>query len=377
MTGHSSRIADTLAAALRGEPTPWLSVPGTAEQVLEACAIEGVTGLLHERLNATHAAVDWPLELRGALARTARAETAVGLLRHRELVAVLDLLAAHRIRPVLLKGAPLAYTAYETPASRPHDDVDLMIRRSDVEQVANILAARGYVAPPYCDGELLFCQTQLSRQDALGVSHDLDIHWKISTQSVFSDVLTYDELDQASEPVPALGPHARAAGRIHALLIACIHPVMHHRNAERLIWIHDVHLLASTLTANELGHFTSLARAREVGAICARQLGRARERFGTRIQTDVEASLTGRDSEPSAAYLEAGRRWHHELLSSLWALTDWRSRMRLLREVLVPSPRYMYAAYNVEPDGWGRARLPGLYAHRTLRGIWRVALGKK
>jgi hypothetical protein len=37
----------------------------------------------------------------------------------------------------------------------------------------------------------------------------------------------------------------------------------------------------------------------------------------------------------------------------------------------------MYAAYGVEPDRWGRARLPGLYVHRTLRGAWRIALGKK
>ncbi|MBM3771793.1 MAG: nucleotidyltransferase family protein [Acidimicrobiia bacterium] len=312
-----------------------------------------------------------------SLARTSRAETAVELLRRRELVTVLDVLAGHEIRPVLLKGAPLAYTLYPTPSSRPHDDVDLMIRRSDVERVANALSARGYIAPTYCGGELLFCQTQLSRRDEFGVSHDLDLHWKVSTQSVFADLLTYDELDQDSEPVPALGPHARAAGRIHALIVACAHPVMHHRNVERLIWTHDVHLLASRLTADEFRQFALLAQARRVGAICARQLALARARFGTQLPIEATAQLATFGLEPSTAYLSTGRRWHNELVSSLRGLPDWGSRMRLLREIFLPSSRYMYAAYGIEPDDWGRASLPGLYVHRTVRGAWRLVLAKK
>lgn len=343
---------------------------------MEACALEGVTCLVHERLESIRADGDWPPEARQAIAQAARAETAVELLRRRELVEVLDLLAAHGIRPVLLKGAPLAYTVYRTPASRPHDDVDLMIPRRDVERAASILATRGYVAPPYCDGELLFCQAPLSRRDEFGVAHELDFHWKISTQSVFADVLRYDELDQASEPVPALGLSARAAGPIQALLIACIHPVMHHRNVERLIWTHDVHLLASRLSPGNWAEFVSLARQRRVAGICARRLALAQARFRTSLPGDVSAQLATSASEPSAAYLAPGRRWHHELISSLRGLADWRSRARLLRDVFVPSAHYMYASYGIEP-GAGLARLPGLYVHRTVRGAWRVLTRRK
>jgi hypothetical protein len=274
----SSSIFDALAAVLRGEPTPWSAARSTPEEIVDACVAKGVAGLIHERLSSTHAARDWPPEVRQELARTVRAETAVELVRRQELMSVLDLLAPHDIRPVLMKGAPLAYTAYPTPASRPHDDVDVMLRRADVERVARILGDRGYAAPPYCDGELLFGQTQLSRRDTFGVSHNLDLHWKISTQSVFADLLTYDELDQSSEPVPALGPHARAAGRVHALIIACAHPVMHHRNVEHLLWMYDVHLLASRLTDQDFRRFAVLAQARGVGAICAQQLERSRAR---------------------------------------------------------------------------------------------------
>lgn len=373
----SSSVIDTLAAVLRGERTPWPTALSTPEQMVEACAREGVTCLVHERLSSAHADSDWPPEVRHALARASRNATAVELLRRRELVAVLDVLVAHDIRPLLLKGAPLAYTAYTTPASRPHDDVDLMLRRSDIERAAPVLAARGYAAPPFCDGELLFCQTQLSRTDTLGVTHVLDLHWKVSTQSVFADLLTYDELHQASQPVPALGPNARAAGSVHALLIACTHPVMHHRNIERLIWAYDIHLLASKLSSDDFRTFAALAQTRRVGIICARQLALAQARFRTCIPADVTTRLATCDSEPSMAYLTPGRRWLDELVSSLQGLADWRDRMRLLREVFVPSSRYMYAAYGIEPDGRRRARLPGLYLHRTIRGAWRIARGKK
>lgn len=373
----SSSIVDALAAVLRGERAQWSAVFGTPEQVLEACAREGVTCLVHEHVNSAHADNDWPPEVRHALARASRNATAVELLRRRELVAVLDMLEAHDIRPVLLKGAPLAYAAYTTPASRPHDDVDLMLRRNDIERVAHLLADRGYMAPPFCDGELLFCQTQLSRRDEFGVTHVLDLHWKVSTQSVFADLLTYDELHHASQPVPALGPNARAAGHVHALLIACTHPVMHHRNVERLIWTYDVHVLASKLSADGFRTFAALAQARRVRTVCARQLARAQARFRTHIPGDVTVRLATCDSEPSVAYLAPGRRWHDELVSSLRALADWRGRMRLLREVFVPSSRYMYSVYGIEPDGWGRASLPALYLHRTIRGAWRIVLGTK
>ena len=43
----------------------------------------------------------------------------------------------------------------------------------------------------------------------------------------------------------------RGLSPVHALLVACIHRVAHHRGTERLIWLLDIHLLASRLEERE------------------------------------------------------------------------------------------------------------------------------
>ena len=73
----------------------------------------------------------------------------------------------------------------------------------------------------------------------------------------------YEEMLPRVGPVPALGESAIAPCRVDALLLSCVHPAMHHRNDERLLWILDIHLLASGLSADERNEFQALARAEE------------------------------------------------------------------------------------------------------------------
>ena len=300
------------------------------------------------------------------------------LLRQREILSVVEALARAGIEPILLKGTPLAYTIYGSPVERPRGDTDLLIRPEQLEGVRAVMASLEYETTVYCDGELLFGQFEVARDDEFGVRHAFDFHWKISTQTVFADMLTFDELAAGSVGVPALGPHARTAGAVHALLLACVHPVMHHRNEAVTLWIRDVHLLTSRLSQDELDRFVDLARQKRMAAIVARQWRLARERFGTTIDDLTIGRLTERIvDEPSAVYLRSGRRWHDELRSSLGGLPVWSDRLKLLREVVFPSASYMRRAYNISAGPVGSALLPPLYVHRGVKGIYKVLAGKK
>ncbi len=373
----SGSLTDGLAALLRGEDVPWAALGVEPAGCVAACVAEDLAGLVHRKL-ARGVGAGWPAEVRAALEREARAETMREALRRRELVAALDALAAAGVRPILLKGTPLAYTVYEEPVLRPRGDTDLLIRRGDRETVQRATGALGYTATNYSDGDQLFHQFELAKDDALGVSHALDFHWKISTESLFADLLSYDELDACAVPVPALGLHARAAGPVHALLLACIHPVMHHRDAERLIWHCDVDRLVSRLSSPELDAFAALAVRKGVATIAARELDLARSRLGTRVSDRVLAALAARGpAEQTAAYLEAGRGWSDELLSNVKGLPRWRDRLKLLREVAFPAPAYMLRAYRLGGVAAAPALLPALYVHRGLRGVWKVLRGRK
>lgn len=364
-----------LAAFLRGERVGWSALGLTAAGLLDLCETEEITALLHQRLR--HAGGDdWPPSVHEELERGAHAAAARELLRRREVTAVLDTLAAAGVYPIVLKGTALAYSVYDAPFSRPRADTDLFISQHHIDTVRRRMATLGYSATPYCDE--VFSQFELARIDAYGVDHAFDFHWKISTQSTFADLLEYDQLASRSIALPALGSHCRTACRVDALLLACVHPVMHHRNVERLIWTYDIHLLASRLSDHEFGSLAMLAIGKRVAAIVAHELTLARSRFGTRIPQGVLAKLEKMGtSEPSAVYLRDRRRWHDELASNLRGLPSWQERFRHLRDVLLPSPSYVLSRYGVTPRSPGALLLPALYLHRAAHGLVKVLAGRK
>jgi hypothetical protein len=372
------RHAMTLAALLRDRAIPPGALATDPAVLVAACQEDDLTGLVYDVVAGQPIASEWLRTVRGALESDARAETAEELLRRRELVSVLEALAAEGIRPLLLKGTALAYSLYAEPAMRRCRDTDLLIRRDEENEVRRILTARGYAMPPWSGGDVLFCQFPLQKTDAYGLAHTLDFHWKVSTQSMFADLLAFDEIAAAATDLPALGPHARAAGPLHALLLACVHPVMHHRNARSLVWIYDVHLLTAQLSAAQFDRFAELASEKQVAAICAHQLRLAARWMGSRLSDSAMRRLdaVGR-TEPSAAYLRPDRGWGSELLSNLQGLASWRDRVRLLREVAFPSPAYVLKAYGVASSSPSAVLLPALYLHRLAAGSWKVIAGRK
>jgi hypothetical protein len=374
----SATPADGLAALLAGETVGWEAMGLSPAGFLAFCEDENAIGLVHRQLSRPPASAGWPRDVLESIARAAQAEAARELLRQRETARVLDALATRGVQSVLFKGTALAYGVYDSPSFRPRGDTDLLIRREDVEPAREALAALAYQAPLYCDGDVLFCQFELAREDHFGVIHAFDIHWKISTQALFADLLSYDELTAQAVAVPALGPHARAASPPHALLIACVHAAMHHRNVERIIWLYDLHLLAARLGPADWDRFVALACDRRMGAIAAHALTRARTRLRTPLpDSAIEALAAGSAADPSAAYLDPDRHWHDELISNLRGMGRPADRWRLLREVLLPSPAYMRRAYGMESGVLGTLLLPLLYLHRITRGGLRVLAGRK
>jgi hypothetical protein len=372
-TTPSPTTSDVFAALLRSEDVPWGAFAMTPAAFLRECRERDVTGLVWEQRRRQQDAPDWPPEICAALDREVRAELAGELLRQRELMSVLAALAAEDISPILLKGTALAYGVYNNPASRPRIDTDLLIRRDQADPVRRVMAGCGYMEPTHCDGDFVFGQFPLKKTDEFGLVHSVDFHWRISTQSVFADVLTFDEVAAVAVDLPALGTHARAAGPVHALLLACVHPVMHHRNAESLVWIHDIHLLASQRSEQEFDHFAELAVVRKVSAICGHQLGTARRWFGTRVPDSAMRTLDAdRRREPSAGYLRPNRHRGNDLISCMRGLPRWSDRWRLLREVTLPAPTYMLKTYGVSASALGAASLPVLYLHRLWSGSWKV-----
>jgi len=306
-------------------------------------------------------------EVRAAFSTDLR-DAAVGdLFRERELRRVLDHLAAASVRALLLKGAGLAYTVYETPHLRPRGDVDVLLAHSDLEPADRALAAGGWLRAVEQDSERVTTQRHYLLRHEESLVEQLDVHWKVAVPHLFGTALTFDELAARAVPIAALGAHAWTLSPPDALFLACLHRVAHHQDAIDLLWLWDIHLLASRLSDGERGVFVALAASRSMRAICARGLTLAAACFATPGAPELIAATrpdAGHTTEPSADFLRAGLRQIDLLRSDLSTVGGWRARLALLGGHLFPNSRYMRSLY----PSWPAVTLPIAYLDRIVRG---------
>lgn len=341
---------DQLYALLR-EAKPAGPVP---PEVLAAARAEGVHFLLADRVRVP------------SLEDDLRDAAIVEAVRAHELRSVLARLDAAGVRPILIKGAALAYSHYPRPELRTRSDTDLMIPSSARDAVARSLLALGYHRVQEVDGELAIGQFHFLKPDRNGFVHALDVHWRVSNVRVFSDALTYEELARDAVALPALGPHAWGAAPAHALLVAAVHRVAHHGDVKDVLWLFDVHLLARDFSRQDRDRFTALVSARRMRAICARTLSMSQDAFGGLDGEWLsELSAPPAVSEPSASFLGGGLRQVDILREDLAATPGWTARIALVREHLFPRAAFMYDRYGTR----ARFALPWLYLHRIVTGV--------
>lgn len=294
-----------------------------------------------------------------------------------ELRRVLAALSAAGIHPILFKGAALAYSHYSDPSLRPRGDTDLLIDAGAIASACTVFENLNYTRAPFTAGELVSYQVPYVKRDSQGVPHAFDIHWRVSNPQVFANVLTHGDIEAQSVGIPALGDTTRAAGPVHALVLACVHRAAHHGPAmheERLIWLYDIHLLAERLDATEQASFIELVKAKQLTTICGDALTAAHGSFLGRLSGELATGLAqcrSANKEPSAIYVGGRMRKVDILMSDLGSLS-WGQKLKLLREHVLPPPAYMRQVYGVSRSGL----LPFYYVWRFARGAaawWRAA----
>ena len=362
---------------LGGVSSDW---PFSSDAELQSAFLEytnrhGVQPLLYVQLRPSAAWEGWPSDLRRALNDQAASQAALDMIQGQEIVRVLTALAASGVSPLLMKGLPLAHTHYRSPDLRPRGDADMLIRRAEREAASGVLTELGYERLNTMRGELVSSQSSWNKLDGYGVTHSIDLHWRVNNCQIFAEAASYDELLSGSVSIPVLG--ARALGPVHALLLACMHRVAHVTAAwgvdetrhygDRLIWLYDIHLLASRMSLPELTEFVRLAVERRLKTICIDGLRRSQRCFGTPLPDQILAALSAAGPpEPSARYLDPGRL--RFLVRDIQSLSNVYDRLRLVREHLFPPAEYMRKKYSAS----GRAWLSMLYLRRAVQGIWRL-----
>ncbi|HEX8172992.1 MAG TPA: nucleotidyltransferase family protein [Thermoanaerobaculia bacterium] len=300
---------------------------------------EGVGPLVARELRRRGAAVP------EALAAESRQLVTVEVLRERELDALLAAFDRAAVDALIIKGTALAYTLYDHPSLRPRCDTDLVVRRGDGRAAAQILTALGYTAESGNSGTIVNAQRIFTRVDALGLRHSVDLHLEISNRPRFARAFDFDALRARGERFRD-SQRVRVPSAVDALLLAAVHLAGHHCGEERLIWLHDIHLLAGIVDWPEV-----MRTAREKRVL--RELAR-----GLAAATAMETRATGR---PSAM---------RQFAADFRELSGVADRVRFVREHALPPAEHVLHKYGAT----SRLLLPFLYCRRAM-GLFRAPVG--
>lgn len=370
-------VESFLSALIRGEHPPW---PGASNEFvtdfLARSGYHGIQALVHDQLcRQPDARLGWPTTVLDAC-RSAATEQAMWELRHVELLnRVLAQLTLVDVRPVLIKGTALAYGLYPDGVLRTRGDTDFIIPPESRAVVQRTLQDICFELGSGVSGDHISYQSSYAWVQAAGGHHTLDVHWRINNSELLSRLFTYEELLAHARPLPNLGPHALAAGPVHALLLACMHRATHKQNpyyvdgvayysGDRLIWLYDIHLLLAALTTAEFDDFVRLARTKGLRAVCLEGIEGAQTRFHTSVPPELLAALGAPGPvEPPARYLNGGL-WLQKWMD-FQALGNGHNRIRYVRELFFPPADYMRQKYpnaKLNKLGW-------LYLRRAAGGL--------
>ena len=167
-----------------------------------------------------------------ALRREEQVAAVLDARREDETRRLLDAFGDAQIDVLVFKGAALAHTVYAAPHLRPRTDVDLLIDRESLDRADRVLAACGWHHPPEPEPETFAAQRHYVKQGSGRMPWLVDLHWRIANPRVFADALPFGELHRRAVTVPALGRAALTPSPVDALLLACIHRVAHHEDAD-------------------------------------------------------------------------------------------------------------------------------------------------
>jgi hypothetical protein len=379
-----------LARALTGRDAPAPRSDAEWQGILECAGLNGVSALLHYTLvnaaitaNRAGDAFDLELDLSSPgpqragpaeLMETLRPHTiqlaALELGQTHELKTILQTWAQNAIHPILLKGTPLAYSLYAEPWLRERCDTDVLFSsRDDAKKAHALLEDMGYQNPNAVSGDYISHQFMSYRQGAGGFPHTLDMHWRINNAWAFANAVTFSELEASAISVPSLSPEARTLSHPYALLLACMHRAAHvaEGNANRMLWLFDMHLLAAAMGAEEWNEFEKMALEKGLGEICRDALAVTECTLGLAAPGSLLARLANANTNVAYQPQSAGSRWKIQWMN-FRSIEGFSGKANWLKEQLFPSAEYMYGKYGKRSP----VTLPWLYVRRFAGGLPKI-----
>ena len=149
---------------------------------------------------------------------------------------------------IVLKGGCLLSVLYPDFGIRPLGDVDLLIRKRDLDRVLGLLRAEGWHLPPQDRIDFWrknFYHVQIRTPDAF--SAIFEIHWDLEKE--YRHDIQLEELWERSVIFQLEGEPFRRLSNEDLMLHLLIH-LAHHFFRPKLIWVYDIRFLAEVASVD-------------------------------------------------------------------------------------------------------------------------------
>jgi hypothetical protein len=314
----------------------------------------GTQPLLHQALSSVEE--DVPAEEMRWLNQAYQVNLHKTLFLSRELIRIVDCLAAAGLEVMPYKGLALAEAIYGDIAMRQSGDIDLLIRANQLPRVCSAVRELGYIP----NWSLSETEQHAYLKSGYECAFDgqagrnlLEVQWAIQPRFYAID-FDMNALFQRGVKVSVAGYPMKTPSPADLLLVLSAHAAKHVWG--RLVWICDIAQLMS-LPALDWGWIGSQAQALGISRILRVTMLAAQRLLGASIPAAAQASLP---EDSSAAGLVAEIETHivSDATYNVESLAYFRVMMRL-REKRIDRLRFLQRLILTPgPGEWKTVRLP-------------------
>jgi hypothetical protein len=351
-TQITPEIAATIRKILAG-PLDWDYLLWEAEE-------NSITPLLERHLSAIAPGAA-PPAAQEQLKKTYRANTVRCLYLTAELINILRLFQAQNIPVIPYKGPVLAAQAYGDIALREFEDLDIILRQSDIPRAHEIIVSLGYkpkfdwILSPGAAASLVPGEYNY-RDEARRAM--VELHTEITLRH-FPAKPDLDAFIRNLAPVTLSDRDVLTFTAEDLLPMLCIHGSKDFW--ERLSWVADVNELVQSHPALDWDRVLQFARSQHAARMLNLGLALAVNVLGAALPAEVSARVRAdRVADDVAAEVRA------RLLARPFRTLDAAGRFRFRRRMLVETlPGWRYAtrlAVVPSEDDWQMLRLPRILA---------------
>jgi hypothetical protein len=348
------------------------------EKIVSDASQQGLMPVLYRWLKASDSGHMPPAPTRDLIEARALGLAARNMLLAQELSSILRAFEVRRVACVPVRGLALAELLYGDITARPMGDIDLLVHKGDLHEVAAILKGLGFQEMDRRPG---FAQAFSSTLEFFKDRHGwiiVEPHWTIAYPP-FADRVNMDLVWRRCVRGQVVGVDARLLDAADLLVHLCFH-LIHQGEHALLLWFYEIdRLLRQEKTALDWSQVLLMARQTGLELFLAEVLGKVTGLFDSPLPDDVlsqlraqrmthPARVVGTSLESRMVRLLAGesRVDGRESFAALFTIRGLRAKVRYALALLFPSPQFMLLHYGLS----SRRQLGLCYLGRVVHLCW-------